>query len=253
MDAERRIGERQNRKVKKIIQSIFNLNYALGVIQNKLDRRRHQLQEHRWAKQDSALIHSGEKVLFVDLGANLGQGYSWFKNYFKTPNISFELFEPNPNCVKKLKLMDDVKAGKVKLHPVGVGKEEGSFDFYGLDESEGGEYSQGGSIVQEHNSSWYTSTKERAIKVKVIDFSSYLKSKAVNFDKIIVKMDIEGAEVELLEALMKNNTINLISILYLEFHSQYQSEEHSLSTKKREEKILKHLTNDTNVSVRTWH
>ena len=113
--------------------------------------------------------------MFVDLGANLGQGYSWFKNYFNTSNISFELFEPNPNCVKKLEQLDDIVAGRAILHPVRAGKEEGSFEFYGLDNSEGGEHSQGGSIIKEHNSSCYTSSKDKAINVKVIDFSSYLE------------------------------------------------------------------------------
>jgi hypothetical protein len=107
--------------------------------------------------------------------------------------------------------------------------------------------------VQEHNSSLCTAKKNKAIKVRVINFSSYLESKSAQFDKIIVKMDIEGAEVELLEALLKQKTANLISILYVEFHSQYQSEEQSLSTKKREDKILKDLSNDTNVNVRIWH
>ena len=239
--------------MKKIFKSIVSPAWALRSIKNKFVNRKKKLQEQRWATQDSASIHSDEKVLFVDLGANLGQGYSWFKNYFHASNISFELFEPNPNCVKKLEKMDDVVSGKVTLHPVGVGVEEGSFDFYGLDNSEGGKYSQGGSIVQEHNSSWYTSSKESAIKVKVINFSSYLESKSAEFDKIIVKMDIEGAEVELLEALLEKNMINLISILYIEFHAQYQTEEHSLLTKEREEKILKCLSTDTDIKVRIWH
>ena len=236
--------------MKKIFKAIFNTSLALQIIKNKILRKMHQLQEQRWAAQDLASIHNDKKVLFVDLGANLGQSYSWFKKYFNTSNISFELFEPNPNCVKKLEQIDDVVAGKVTLHPVGVGVEEGTFDFYGLDDSEGGEYSQGGSIVQEHNSESYTSSKDRAIKVKVINFSSYLESQSAKFDKIIVKMDIEGAEVELLETLLEKNTANLISILYVEFHAQYQSEEHSLSTKKREDKIMKRLSNDTNVNVR---
>ena len=239
--------------MKKLLKAILNPSYVLQVVQNGIQKRNHLLQEQRWASEDSASIKNDEKVLFVDLGANLGQGYSWFKNYFNTANISFELFEPNPNCVKQLEQLDDILAGRAALHPVGVGKEKGSFDFYGLDNSEGGEYSQGGSIIKEHNSSWYTSSKDKAIKVKVIDFSSYLKDKSEMFDKIIVKMDIEGAEVELLEALLEKNTVNLISILYVEFHSQYQSMEHSLSTRKREENIINRITNATNVKIRIWH
>lgn len=239
--------------MKKLFKAILNPSFALKAVHNRIQKRNHRLQEQRWAIEDSASINNDEKVLFVDLGANLGQGYSWFKNYFNTANISFELFEPNPNCVKKLEQLDDIVAGRIVLHPVGVGKEEGSFEFYGLDNSEGGKYSQGGSIIKEHNSSWYTSSEDNAIKVKVIDFSSYLEKKSKIFNKIIVKMDIEGSEVDLLEALLEKNTINLISVLYVEFHSQYQSMEHSLLTKKREEDIINRITNDTNVKIRIWH
>jgi FkbM family methyltransferase len=239
--------------MKKLFKAILNPSFALKAVHNRIQKRNHRLQEQRWAIEDSASINNDEKVLFVDLGANLGQGYSWFKNYFNTANISFELFEPNPNCVKKLEQLDDIVAGRIVLHPVGVGKEEGSFEFYGLDNSEGGNYSQGGSIIKEHNSSWYTSSEDKAIKVKVIDFSSYLEKKSKIFNKIIVKMDIEGAEVDLLEALLEKNTINLISVLYVEFHSQYQSMEHSLLTKKREEDIINRITNNTNVKIRIWH
>lgn len=243
------------RQMVDVLKTYHQLKSEMEAIQQQIldTKKKQQLQEQRWATQDAASIQSDEKVLFVDLGANLGQGYSWFKNYFSAKNIAFELFELNPNCVKKLESMDDVVSGKVTLHPVGVGVEDGFFDFYGLDEREGGEYSQGGSIVQEHNSSWYTSSKDKAIKVKVINFCSYLESKSAEFDKIIVKMDIEGAEVELLEALLEKKIANLISILYVEFHSQYQSAEHARSTKVREEKILKCLFNDTNVNVRIWH
>lgn len=213
----------------------------------------HELQEHQWAESDAASINKDELVLFVDLGANLGQGYLWFKKYFNAPNISFELFEPNPNCVEKLKEMDDVASGRVTLHPVGVGAEEGRFNFYGLNDQEGGKYSQGGSLLLVHNSKSYIASEDRAISVNIIDFSTYLKEKSATFDKIIVKMDIEGAEVELLEELIRRGTVKLISTLYVEFHSQYQSEEHSLLTKERENRILHNLLNDSNVNVRIWH
>lgn len=243
--------------MKKIIKAIFSPSYALRTIQNRLEDKKLQLYEKRCATKDSASIHSDEKVLFVDLGANLGQGYSWFKNYFNTPNIFFELFEPNPNCLKKLEQMDDVITGKITLHPVGVGKEKGSFDFYGTGEEEGGKFSEGGSISRNHilnlSREWWKVSEDNTIKVNIINFSEYLESVSAKFDKIIVKMDIEGAEVELLEALLEKNTANLISILYVEFHAQYLSEEHSLSTKKREEKILKDLSENTNVNVRIWH
>ena len=49
------------------------------------------------------LINKKDKVIFLDLGANIDQGYTWFSKFFKGENIDFELFEPNPYCYKKLK------------------------------------------------------------------------------------------------------------------------------------------------------
>ena len=66
-------------------------------------------------------------------------------------------------------------------------------------------------------------------------------------------MDIEGAEVELLEHLIKEGTINHISILYVEFHSQYQILSQSKITRKRERKIIKLLSQRDNLKVRIWH
>ena len=239
--------------MKKIIKAITSPYLVIKYICSRYARKKQRLQEERWAKSDSLTIKDNEKVLFIDLGANMGQGYAWFNKYFNASNISFELFEPNPNCIEHLKKLDDVVSGKVKLHPVGAWVADGYFDFYGLKEDEGGKYSQGGSIVKEHNTKNYKSSSNKLNKVKVINFSSYLRDRSAEFDKIIVKMDIEGAEVDLLEALLKNKTINLINTLYVEFHSQYQTKDLSLSTRRREEKILKDLLHKTNVNIRIWH
>ena len=205
------------------------------------------------ARSDAQHISNAESVLFVDLGANLGQGFYWFKKYFFQKNIAFELFEPNPYCIAYLKSLDEIITGEAILHPCGVGITSGTFDFYGTSPTEGGQYSQGGSIMIDHNSKRYQSSLDEAIKVSIIDFSNYLMEKSHAYQKIIVKMDIEGAEVDLLEHLINKNTINLIDILYVEFHSEYLSEEYAKQIKVREETILKKIRNNTKVKLRIWH
>ena len=144
---------------------------------NRVPGRLHTIKEHLWAYSDAFFIGSSGKVLFVDAGANIGQGYFWFSRHFDKENISFELFEPNPNCYKKLL---DLVPLNVCVQNVGIGPKEGVFNFYGLAECEGGGLSVGGSIIPNHNSARYSSTQENAIEVQIIDFSKYLKEKTKN-------------------------------------------------------------------------
>jgi hypothetical protein len=126
------------------------INQTLKVLKNpklifiKIKKLYYKVIETYYASNDSKKLKKEDNVLFIDLGANLGQGYSWFSKYFNTRNFKFELFEPNPNCHKTLEMLPSVKDGKVKLHQVGVGAQAGSFKFYGLASSEGGDTSQGG-------------------------------------------------------------------------------------------------------------
>ncbi len=216
----------------------------------KHDRR----MEPVYAFLDSKFAYTkNDKVLFLDCGANLGQGYAWFSKYFHHPNVSFELFEPNPNCFAHLHKLNDVINGKVKLNPFGIGTEDGDVKFFGLDQAEGGALSQGGSIVKSHNSNHYSASDASSIDVKLVDFSKYLQSKASQFNKIIVKMDIEGAEVELLEKMIADNSIRFINVLYVEFHSQYQKPDESTITQAREQRIIDMIQKDTKVKLRIWH
>ena len=199
------------------------------------------------------LIKKNDKVLFLDLGANIGQGYSWFSKFFKGENIDFELFEPNPYCYKKLKKYVNIKNKTVITHNLGVSTSSGKVKFYGLKE-EGNVYSLSGSIVKNHNSIHYKTKEENAIEIETINLGKFLVNKSKTYDKIIIKMDIEGAEVEILENLISTKLANLINILYVEFHSQYQvKSKHSRLIRVREKKIIKSLKKFNNLYFRLWH
>ena len=157
----------------RYIKGLLNPRKAVAVIY-------HRYQERLWAKKDAKNISIDDEVLFIDLGANLGQGYQFFKKYFNSPNISFDLFEPNPYCIEKLQKMSEFQHAGITLHNCGVGVSSGTFDFYGVDSSEERKYSQGGSIVKEHNSSLYEASSENFIKVKIINFSDYLEKNLIS-------------------------------------------------------------------------
>lgn len=62
--------------------------------------------------------------------------------------------------------------------------------------------------------------KKNPIEVKCIDLSEILN----NFDDntyIVLKLDVEGAEYEILESLINNKSILKINELYVEFHDHF--------------------------------
>lgn len=98
----------------------------------------------------------------------------------------------------------------------------------------------------------YKAEEAQALKVDIIDFSSYLEKQASSYDKIIIKMDIEGAEISVLDSLIENNTHSFIDILYIEFHSQFQSEPDRQNTANREREIIR-ILKKSGIKVRIWH
>src|SRR6202035_2855296 len=70
-------------------------------------------------------------------------------------------------------------------------------------------------------------TDERQYEVAAIDFSRWLKEMVARHTEagdskpfVVVKMDVEGAEYAVLEELVDNGTITLVSELMLEFHTE---------------------------------
>jgi FkbM family methyltransferase len=59
--------------------------------------------------------------------------------------------------------------------------------------------------------------------VPCIDFSKWILNNFIN-DYVIIKMDIEGAEFDVLEKMIKDNSIKCVKIIYLEFHDAKRSD-----------------------------
>ena len=210
------------------------------------------LVESYWANIDAKSLESTPKVLFVDLGANLGQGFHWFKKYYRGANITFELFEPNPYCCEQLQKLPEISSGDVKLINAAVSDFSGVAPFFGISSNKSERFSVGGTIIEGHSSAFVESSGNDLIEVKVVDFCEYLRKKNNIFEKIVVKMDIEGAEIQLLESLIETGMINAIDILYVEFHSRFQGA-YAKKTKEREDEIINKLSTIPQFKLRKWH
>jgi len=135
----------------------------------------------------------------------------------------------------------------------------GTFNFFFLGGgSLNDEFSESGSISENYfralkKKKEKNKKNKKQIFLKAINFNSFLKKNSKNFDKIVVKMDIEGAELNLIESLIKNKTLTMIDILYVEFHSNYVKKNQHMKFKNRELKIISYIKEKTNITLRMWH
>ena len=79
----------------------------------------------------------------------------------------------------------------------------------------------------------------KIIKVKCFDFSKFLE-KFKEYGQVIVKMDIEGAEYEILDKVINDGNDDIITILLCEFHlNKFNNEEYRKKMEIISEKIHK--------------
>jgi FkbM family methyltransferase len=89
--------------------------------------------------------------------------------------------------------------------------------------------------------------KQNPINVEVIDFSEWLLKNFNINDEIILKMDIEGAEYAVLEKMIRDESIKLISKLYIEWHYEKIS---NISEKTHHALIT--MLQKNNIQIHDW-
>jgi len=148
-----------------------------------------------------------ERKLFLDLGANYGQSVAAFLNWKGHDSHNFDVysFEPNiefiPGWIARVMPLQD-HFSSINLIPAALGSSETTSLIY----FDGWQLSQFGGINQ----------RKRA--VISFDFVGWFKDLSASYSEIILKMDIEGAEYNLVSRLAKEGLLGRISQLFIEIH-----------------------------------
>lgn len=182
----------------------------------KLERRQKRNQRASWAEGYllgvTAMLKPGDLVL--DCGANVGK----VSEFLLQTGADVICFEPDPYAFEQLqkRLGDHPRAD---LRNVAVGTSEGVLPLMradNFDDNPGGAsvkstLVQGGRKIDE--------SQGNVINVPVIDFPAFLASTIAQRGEIaFVKMDIEGAELELLEAMEQTDVFDHIRSTVVETH-----------------------------------
>ncbi|MDG1278179.1 MAG: FkbM family methyltransferase [Algoriphagus sp.] len=144
---------------------------------------------------------SDEFPVIIDCGANIGLSVLYFKKIH--PGCKILAFEPNPDVYALLKKnVAQNKLENVEIYNLCLSSSEGDIEFH-LDENFG---SMQGSVLLGRGGT-------RKIKVKSVQLSSFIEG---NID--LVKMDIEGAELVVIDELIRSGKVNFVQNFLIEYH-----------------------------------
>lgn len=156
--------------------------------------------------------------IFLDCGANIGNSVDMFLDKYPKAN-QYEIFsfEANP---KQKKFFENKKTN---FFNKAVWVKDGTLRFY-LGKSEKSESSS----VYKHKKTGRLSLTPTI--VPCIDFSKWIMDTFSKDDNIILKLDIEGAEYDVLKKMFKDKSIDYIKKLYVDWHwnkVDYPQEQHN--------------------------
>ena len=174
---------------------------------------------------------------FIDCGAHCGESIIAAKQRFGNDIITIS-FEPIPGLAKQLQ---EIHKNNPTVHiqnsAVWINNEIKKFHL-----SE--EFTDGSSLLNSLNNL----RNDHYLSIPCFDLSLWIKESFSEDDYIILKLDIEGAEYEVLNKLIEDGTINMINELWGEWHDMKISDPHTLKLSKKVYQYLK----DNNIEFKEW-
>lgn len=190
------------------------------------------------------MANSMEKRIFIDCGTHLFQGFKEFASTYKIDN-SWECysFEANPitydrskdiynelikegYCIQHDNVAVSVSNGTIKINCEGTNKD------YELGWGQGSNTLENPPTVDKvwGHALNYLDTNTY---VPCIDFSQFLQKVCNKEDYVLIKMDIEGSEFSVLDHLLQNLDVSIITELYVEFHERFFDDWDAYKEKKK--------------------
>jgi FkbM family methyltransferase len=205
------------------------------------------------AKRALLKIKGGKhgRGLFIDCGSNIGQGYTFFSNYYTNEHFDYILVEPNKNCLPYLQALRESSGANIDIIDKAASVRDGFAQLFGPPSDRDEPTYEGRSIVPEHNNSLYQAGSSATDTVETFSLSQLILSKSPLYDVVILKMDVEGAEYELLYDMIKTRAHHKIYASYIEFHSIYMKEKDRHIKKKMEIDLKKSIKRD-DILLREW-
>jgi FkbM family methyltransferase len=152
----------------------------------------------------------------IDCGSNIGMSVLFFKRMF--PLCSVLCFEPNPAVFRCLEQnVANNRLDRVELIEAAVALDVGSATLYSADSIEGGDLEV--SLV---------STMQRAVPLTESAVRCVRLSDHIDRPVHLLKLDIQGAEGEVVEELASSGKLGLVQRIIIEYHDDQITESNRL-------------------------
>ena len=181
------------------------------------------------------------KKIFLDLGTNVGQGLNEFHKRFhllNNPDWKIFCFEPNKD-INLNSLFPNVN--NIEFHNKAIWIENKIMEFRKQGHNKENLVGLGSKLECVTKISNTSNCHYKIDNVEAIDFSEFLHDLKTKYpySTIYVKMDIEGAEFQVIDHLIKKGTITLIKELYCECHGRFQFPLEKYNNEKTKKEIMK--------------
>lgn len=183
------------------------------------------------------------RKLYIDLGANVGAVAGAFAS--EHPDFDIYCFEANKDLIPAI-LEQSIRVKRpFFIVWAAAWIEDTQIELYQSERHEASTVISGKIEYEQYG--WPQINYNRPTLVPAINFGGWLLRTTTPDDEIIVKMDIEGAEYALLESMLKDGSIDCVSLLRCEWHiDRYPSIPRS-----RHETLLGLLSD--RVTMETWY
>jgi|694.fasta_scaffold16037_14 FkbM family methyltransferase len=193
------------------------------------------------------------KNIFLDCGTHFGQGLNhFFKKFNMNNSWHIESYEANPITYKIHEPNREYEF--VQYKNIALNTYDGIVEFNIEDPAHPHEpdTGMGSSIItlDKWNPQEGRLKFKKQIKVDCINFSNYIKTNFNKNDYIVCKMDIEGAEYNILKQMIDDNTLDYIDELFVEFHASYFNNKQEML--QIENNIKNKIYNNTKTILHNW-
>ena len=182
--------------------------------------------------------------IFIDCGTHYGEGLRQVAQRLGI-DASWEVhcFEPNPECSWYFAKERILEGPSVHFHATAVWICDGTVGLrqenHALSQTESPVF--GGSPIDGWGSTIMADSVHPALQepigVPCVDLSRFIRENTREGDRVVVKLDVEGAEYAILRKMIEERSLDLVQEMYVEFHSRFLPSESAESTERLKDEI----------------